>query len=84
MPATHVCVNLDVLTPRQRQVFSLIGEGKSYAEIARGLHIAPPSVTRHRNNLMRKLRVTTKADLLRLAVRVELERNGAIPREGGT
>lgn len=56
-----------------------MGEGKSYAEIARALGLSRPSITRHRNNLMRKLDVTEKAELLLAAVRVRSQLNDAIP-----
>jgi DNA-binding CsgD family transcriptional regulator len=61
------------LTAREREVFSLLGEGKTCADVARALHLARPTVTGHGKRLMQKLGLGAKADLLLLAVRVRLE-----------
>ena len=67
---------LSMLTPRQRQVFLLIGEGRMYAEIARALRLSRCRVTQHRWHIVRKLGLGTKAELLQVAVtvRVQLDR----------
>ncbi|MCL4489300.1 MAG: response regulator transcription factor [Chloroflexi bacterium] len=56
------------LTEREREVLTLIGEGKTNAEIARALGISQKTVDKHRASLMNKLGVTTRAALIRYAV----------------
>ena len=48
------------LTPREREVVSLVAEGKTNAEIARYLWIAPGTVRRHLENVFAKLDVHTR------------------------
>jgi len=57
------------LTPRERQVLKLIGEGKSKKEIANLLYISIHTVEHHRENILDKLSLKTTADLIRYAVR---------------
>ena len=56
------------LTPRQQQVFALLGEGRSCAEISRALRLARSTVMLHKRSLMRKLGVVEPSNLLRMAV----------------
>jgi DNA-binding NarL/FixJ family response regulator len=58
------------LTPRQREVLLLVGEGRSSAEIASALGLSPSSITFHRQNCMRALGLATEAALLQYAVLV--------------
>ena len=57
-----------VLTDREREVLVLIGEGKTNQEIARILSISRKTVDKHRDNLMEKLQVNSRAELIRYAV----------------
>jgi DNA-binding NarL/FixJ family response regulator len=50
------------LTPRERQVASLIEQGCSTTEIAAGLGISAVTARRHISELMRKLSVETRAE----------------------
>src|SRR2546425_9340230 len=43
------------LTPRERQVLQLVGEGKSTKQIAEVLHISVKTAEVHRGRLMKKL-----------------------------
>ena len=56
------------LTSRERQVLQLIAEGFTTADLAAALHISPHTATRHRANLMRKLSVHNRVDLIRVGV----------------
>jgi DNA-binding NarL/FixJ family response regulator len=55
------------LTERERQVLSLIVEGRSNKEIALELGISPKTVSVHRTNLMLKLNVQNTVELIRYA-----------------
>lgn len=56
------------LTPRERQVMSLVAEGLSNKAIARQLGISPKTVEIHRSNLMAKMEVSSSAALIRMVV----------------
>jgi DNA-binding NarL/FixJ family response regulator len=49
---------LGVLTPREREVLSLMAEGRSNAAIAAGLVVGPGAVEKHINNIFMKLGLT--------------------------
>jgi DNA-binding NarL/FixJ family response regulator len=59
----------DRLTPRERQVFLLIAQGKSNKEIAEILGLSANTVSVHRNNLMSTLDIHRTAELILYAVR---------------
>ncbi len=56
------------LTSREHEVFHLAAEGLSSARIARRLLISPRTAETHRANAMRKLGLTSQAELIRYAV----------------
>ena len=56
------------LTDREFEILQLLGEAKSNREIAEQLHLSPKTVETHRMNLMRKLKLTRPAELLRFAM----------------
>ena len=55
------------LTAREMEVLNLIAEGKTNSQIADILMISPHTVTRHRANLMKKLNVHNRVELIRVA-----------------
>ena len=57
------------LTPRERQVLQLVGEGKSTRQIAETLHISVKTAEYHRGRLKKKLDVHDTAHLVRYAIR---------------
>lgn len=59
----------ETLTKREREVFLLITDGLSNATIAERLSISQRTVESHRANLMRKLKLKTRMDLIRFAIR---------------
>lgn len=60
---------LNGLTEREQEVLTLLAEGASNAEIAEALSISPKTVARHRENIMRKLNLHSRADLVKYAIR---------------
>jgi two-component system, NarL family, response regulator NreC len=65
-PAGHA---LGDLTEREREVMVHLADGASNQEIADTLAISPKTVARHRENIMRKLNLHSKADLVKFAIR---------------
>ena len=57
------------LTPREQEVLTLIAEGLSNNEIADRLVISAKTVDRHRENIMRKLNLHNRVDLVKYALR---------------
>jgi len=62
----------DRLTPREKQVFQLLAEGKTSREIAKYLTISLKTAMTHRTNLMEKMRIHSRAELIRYAIRKRL------------
>lgn len=60
--------NESVLTPRESQVLTLIAEGYTSREIAEELVISAKTVERHRENIMSKLDVHNRVELVRYAI----------------
>ena len=60
---------LSLLTPREKEVFDVLSQGKSHREIGVLLKISPRTVEVHKARVMEKLGIKTLADLLRLAVK---------------
>jgi len=57
------------LTEREQQVLTYLAEGASNEEIAASLVISPKTVARHRENIMRKLNLHSRSELVRYAIR---------------
>lgn len=60
---------LDGLTERQQEVLALLAEGATNAEIAEKLHISPKTVASHRENIMQKLKLHSRTELVKYAIR---------------
>jgi DNA-binding NarL/FixJ family response regulator len=60
------------LTPRQRQIVRLLGEGKTTAEIAAALSLSPNTITFHRSRIRNALGITSEAALGRYAFIIQL------------
>jgi two-component system response regulator NreC len=60
---------LDGLTEREQEVLTHLADGATNDEIARSLVISPKTVERHRENIMRKLNLHSRAELVRYAIR---------------
>ena len=57
------------LSAREREVLTLIGEGQTAQEIAKGLVISPHTVETYRKRVMRKLELHSKTELVKYALR---------------
>lgn len=64
------------LTPRQREILQLIGEGKSTKEIATLLDVSVKTVQFHKTCLMQGLNLHTTAELMRYAITNDLANVG--------
>lgn len=62
-------IDPDRLTPREREVFALVGEGLGNAEIAARLHLGVTTVKTHVSNLITKTGATGRVRLAVLAAR---------------
>jgi len=56
------------LTPREREVLALIADGLTNREIADALVISVKTVDRHRENIMRKLNLHNRVELVKYAL----------------
>jgi DNA-binding NarL/FixJ family response regulator len=59
----------DPLTPREEEVVKLIAEAYTNAEIASLLHLSEKTVESHRSNVLRKLGMRDRVQLVRYAIR---------------
>ena len=55
------------ISSREREILNLIVEGKSYKEIGEFLVISTRTVETHRNNIMRKLGLSSQIDIIKYA-----------------
>jgi two-component system response regulator NreC len=60
---------LDGLTPREYEVLTLLADGASNVAIADQLSISPKTVARHRENIMGKLNLHSRSELVKYAIR---------------
>ncbi len=58
-----------ILTPRERQIIQLIAEGHTNKQIANLLNLSLKTVETHRAAVMRKLNLSSSAELVRYAIR---------------
>jgi len=61
--------SMDSLTAREEEVLALLAEGLSNEEIGEKLSISKHTVARHRENLMRKLELHSRSELVKYAIR---------------
>jgi len=70
--ATEQSELLDKLTPRQREILTLIAEGNTTRDIASALKISVKTVESHRAQVMDRLDIHELAGLVRFAIRMGL------------
>ena len=64
--------HLGALRGREREVLTLVGEGKSSPEIAKHLGLSVKTIEGHRGRIMAKLECRNVAGLVRQAIRLGL------------
>jgi two-component system, NarL family, response regulator NreC len=65
----HVSNPTDLLTSREREVLTMIGEGQTNKEIANALNLSVYTVESHRGSVMEKLNLHNTGDIVRFAIR---------------
>jgi len=66
---TPTLTGANSLTEREREVLVLMARGHTNPEVAAALNVSPKTVDFHRANLMQKLGLQTRADVVRFAVK---------------
>ena len=74
MASSSLWQRFETLTPREREVFSLIVSGMLNKQVAGELGMAEKTVKVHRGRVMQKLSITSVAELVRL-----VEKAGVAP-----
>ena len=67
--STKKASTVDNLTSKEREILQLIAEGYSSREIAGFLDSSMKTVDTHRNNLMKKLNIHRKSELIKYAIK---------------
>ncbi len=67
-PASASTPAVEELTPREREVLTYIAEGYTNREIAEALVISVKTVDRHRENIMQKLNLHSRVELVKYAI----------------
>jgi two-component system response regulator NreC len=62
------------LTKREREILKMLAEGRSVKEIATGFDLSTKTVEAHKFNLMRKLDIHNKAQLVQYAIQKKIIR----------
>lgn len=62
-------VGMDGLTDREQEVLAHLADGATNLEIGETLGISPKTVARHRENIMRKLGMHSRTELVKYAIR---------------
>ncbi|MFZ5584453.1 MAG: response regulator [Thermodesulfobacteriota bacterium] len=60
----------DLLSEREQQIFRLVAEGNSTNQIAEVLCVSPKTVEKHRTNIMKKLGLKDRLDMVKYAVKI--------------
>ena len=65
-------VNIDLLTPKEKEVLALVAKGASNQEIADKLFVRDVTVKTHLNSIFKKLNVTNRTQAVLLAMEIDL------------
>jgi len=71
-PAERLKPRISTLTPRERETIKYLAEGLSVKEIAVHLNLSVKTVEAHKFNLMRKLDIHNKAQLVQFAIKQKI------------
>ena len=66
---------VDLLSAREFEVFILLAQGKTVADIAAMLHLSPRTVGTHLYNIKQKLNASNSAEIVLIAMRAGLIEN---------
>ena len=69
---THRQPRFATLTPREKEILKFLAEGQSVKEIATHLNLSVKTVEAHKFNLMRKLDIHNKAQLVQYAIQKKI------------
>ncbi|MEZ5399071.1 MAG: response regulator transcription factor [Bryobacteraceae bacterium] len=65
----HVTNPVDLLSSREREILTMIADGKTNKEIANTLNLSVYTVESHRGSVMEKLNLHNTGDIVRFAIR---------------
>ena len=65
-------VNIDALTPKEKEVLSLVAKGASNQEIADKMCVRDVTVKTHLNSIFKKLKVTNRTQAVLLSMQIDL------------
>jgi two-component system response regulator NreC len=65
----HVTNPIDLLTSREREILTMIADGKTNKEIANALNLSVYTVESHRGSVMEKLNLHNTGDIVRFSIR---------------
>jgi two-component system response regulator NreC len=68
-PGAENINGMEAITTREQEVLAMIADGANNNEIAEALSISPKTVARHRENIMQKLNLHSRTELVRYAIR---------------
>jgi DNA-binding NarL/FixJ family response regulator len=68
----HVCMRENPLSEREVEVMKLLADGQTVKQAATHLGLSAKTVAAHKFNLMRKLRVHNKAQLITAAIQKKI------------
>ncbi len=63
-PSKEVDCSATSLTPREKEILTLVAQGMVAKEIAADLHISPHTIYTHRKNILRKLKLTSPTEMI--------------------
>jgi two-component system response regulator DevR len=61
----------DVLTPQERKIFRLIGDGRSNRQIGAELHLAEKTIKNYVTNMLSKLGMARRTEVAAMAARIQ-------------
>jgi DNA-binding NarL/FixJ family response regulator len=65
-------ITVGELTPREKEVLQLVAEGKSTKQVADKLGIGTRTVESHRVNMLKKMKVSNTAELVKKAIEMRI------------